>query len=92
MGATSVEVVQVAVKVPPPIVADGQSPIALPLIRKLIVPVGALGAKPAPPRVAVKVAAVLRFTGPEDGEVKARVSVGVAFVTFCVIGEAVAGA
>ncbi len=40
VGTTSVEVVQVAVEVPPPIVTDGQSAIALPLIRKLMEPVG----------------------------------------------------
>jgi hypothetical protein len=65
VGITSVEVVQVALKVPPLIVTDGQSAIAFPLTRKPIVPLGALGANVAPPRVAVKVAAVLRFTGPE---------------------------
>ncbi len=92
MGITSVEVVQVAVKVPPPIVTDGQSAIALPLIRKLIVPVGAAGANVTPPRVAVNVACVLTLTEPEDGEVKARVSVGVACVTDGVIGVAVADA
>jgi hypothetical protein len=65
VGATSVEVVQVALNVVALTVTDGQSAIAFPLIEKLIVPLGAVGANVAPPRVAVKVAAVLRFTGPE---------------------------
>jgi hypothetical protein len=82
-GATSDAVVQVALTAPPVSMTAGQSLLELPLMAKVIVPSGVMGASAEAASCAVKVTEVPTVTEAE-GEGVGMLNVAASALTVCV--------